>query len=205
MARFRETEPEPLRGAGSFQWNSNGWTGSQFGSSAWLFVGALELLPKDRAIAAIWFACFAMINSVGKSLWNRRARVAPFHAFQGLLTVALVAGLFAWFFTVAFRPELLASIRTGRDTGALTLAILPCLMTWFWLMERSTIREKQSSGTIELKPRASGSGSSAPRNTQPDTLNAAEVSEADSGNSRVTRDGLQEHGSVQQDQHSGTT
>jgi hypothetical protein len=141
--RFRSQEPEPVRGQGSFQWNSNGWMGCQFGTSAWMLVGALELLSKDRNVAALWFACFVFVNSIGRSLWSRRAKVYPFHAFEALLLVALMAGLFAWFFTVAFRPDLMASLRTGRDTGALTLAVIPCLMTWFWILERHSLKDKQ--------------------------------------------------------------
>jgi hypothetical protein len=157
--RQRYREPDPIRGPGQFQWNERGWMGCQLGSSAWLLVGAFELLSRERAIAIIWFSCFVCVNSVGKSLWNRRARVVPFKALQGLLLTALLAGLFAWFFTVIFRPDLLAAIRTGRDAGALTLTIIPAILVWFWLAERSgsrTLSSPTATGSvIELPQRRS--------------------------------------------------
>ncbi|MFN8707719.1 MAG: hypothetical protein ACK50J_13665, partial [Planctomyces sp.] len=39
--------------------------------------------------------------------------------------------------------DLMASLRTGRDTGALTLVVIPCLMTWFWILERHSLKDKQ--------------------------------------------------------------
>lgn len=56
---------EPLLGPGCFQWNTGGWFGSQLGSTAWMLVGAVVLIPHAAEVAGVWLSCFAVANAIG--------------------------------------------------------------------------------------------------------------------------------------------
>src|SRR5688572_21378445 len=71
-------------------WNAGGWFGAQLGSTLWLFILGVVLLPRDETGAFLSFGGFALLNLWGRFLWGRRARLGPHAGFQLFLGAASV-------------------------------------------------------------------------------------------------------------------
>lgn len=146
---------KPLPGPGCFQWSRGGWFGSQLGSTAWMLVGSVVLVPYALGVAGVWLACFAVANAIGTWLWRRRDRLPPYPALQALLATCGVCSLVALAALHVLRPGL----RITRPPGIWladepqyllwVLVLFLAMMTSFSLRERSArkqvLRSKGSS------------------------------------------------------------
>jgi hypothetical protein len=124
----------------AFTWNAGGWFGSLFGSTLWLFIGALALFLTGLTFAGVvWIACGLLAVGLGLMLWSRRDRIAVHRAFQFLL----------WSLTALAAIALVTADRTDTDqavhSGAigygaqkyLILFVFPLLSAVFAWRERS--------------------------------------------------------------------
>jgi len=141
----------PLPNPGRFQWNRGGWFGGQLGGTAWMFVGAVVLLPHAPELAGVWLACFAVANAIGSAMWRSRDRLRPYPALQALLLVCGVSGLIALVALHVRRPGLRITRPPGiylADEPRLIfwlLVLVISLMTWFHLQVRSAKKEELTS------------------------------------------------------------
>src|SRR6185503_60823 len=81
---------EPAR---AFVWNAGGWLGAQLGSTLWLLILGLVLLPRDMPSALLCLGIFALLNALGCFLWRLREYLSAYKAYQTFLGAA--AALFA--------------------------------------------------------------------------------------------------------------
>ncbi|AGA28467.1 hypothetical protein [Singulisphaera acidiphila] len=116
---------EPLPGPGCFQWNRGGWFGGQLGSTVWMLVGGVVLVPYALDVACVWLACFAVANAIGAWLWRGRDRLPPYPALQALLATCGVSSLVALAALHILRPGL----RITRPPG-IWLADEPQYLPW---------------------------------------------------------------------------
>ena len=75
------------------RWNRGGWLGAQLGSTLWLAILGVALLPRDAVAGAVALACFAIPNVAGWVLWRRRARLDARRALLGLMTIIALCAL----------------------------------------------------------------------------------------------------------------
>ena len=118
-----------------FHRNAGGWFGSQFGGTCWLLTGLYEGV-RSPIIAAVWLACFVASNLIGLWLWRQRAWLRPYVALQLLLATCGVAGIAAFASLQLSEPADLQSAGWPRHPY-LVLLIVPVLMAWFAMLERS--------------------------------------------------------------------
>lgn len=120
-------------GRRSFGWNSGGWFGAQLGSTLWLAVLGIRLLPEDVAAAAVALGGFVVANLWGLFLWRRRSHVAAYSGLQWLMT-----GLCAVFAPVVLTID--ARIPTiYLPYWAIAAPLL--LMAVFWLQHTAKMRD----------------------------------------------------------------
>ena len=80
------------RGRGCIEWRAGGWLGTQLGSTLWILLSGLALLPKFPTAGGVLITAFAASNTVGYALWANRDRRDPHFSLQLLLVVAWIAG-----------------------------------------------------------------------------------------------------------------
>ena len=142
---------EPLPGPGCFRWNKGGWFGSQLGGTAWMFVGAVVLVPHAPEVAIIWLTCFAVANAIGSWMWRHRDRLRPYPVLQALLLVCGVNSLMALVALHVLRPGLRITRPPGiyladEPRSVLWLLVLVVsLITWFHVMECSAKKARTRS------------------------------------------------------------
>ena len=132
---------QPKLRAGQFQWNAGGWFGAQLGSTCWLLLLSLLLIPKSLPLAAAILAYGLVPNIVGTLIWRRRASLAPYPAIQCLIGLIGVCTLAA-FVTLDLAGQLGelqqhgSSAPQGRGIYWLML-MFPGMMMAFHHMERA--------------------------------------------------------------------
>jgi hypothetical protein len=72
------------------RWNAGAWFGALVGSSLWLLVLGVGLLPEDLAASVTAFAGFAACVLWSVALWRRRERLAVYAGFQAMMLGLLV-------------------------------------------------------------------------------------------------------------------
>ena len=87
-----------MRGSGHFQWSAGAWFGSLLGSTLWMLLGSALLFATSSLRGLGPLACFAVANAMGFALWRSRTRLAPYPAFQILLTALGLCALGSLFF-----------------------------------------------------------------------------------------------------------
>lgn len=132
-------------GPGHFHWNLGGWFGGQIGSSCWILLAGLLLMFKNLLLGLVLVVFFILINLLGTMLWNRRNRIAPYPAVQGLI---LLNGAFA-FLTIMMidhfgRVADLDSRYEGMPGWAYAMLLMfPTLMFSFHQMEREAVKRRR--------------------------------------------------------------
>lgn len=113
-------------GPGRFQWNTGGWFGTQLGSTVWLLVTALSLLPKHFEAGVVTLSCFLVTNIFGLILFLNRNRVAPYPAIQWLIGVIGIVSVIVLVYLN--RSGLVREIdpRSATDSGGFTWC--PCCL-----------------------------------------------------------------------------
>jgi len=95
-------------------------------------LGSILLFVRPSMLGLVPLACCAVANIVGTVLWRTRGRLAPYPAFQLLLTVVAVCAVVA----LAFLTEgIEGSARFYRG-----LVLFPLLMLYFHYLERAALR-----------------------------------------------------------------
>ncbi|MFO0810484.1 MAG: hypothetical protein U0746_17805 [Gemmataceae bacterium] len=138
--------PDDTTTPGYFRWNAGGWFGGQLGGTAWLFVGAVVLVPSAIGVAVVWLACFTVANVVGAWLWFRRDRIRAYPAIQLLLVTCGVSGLVAWLALDALGSDAARVLASPRQ-GYLAMLIVPAMMAWFAVMEHAARSRAMASRT----------------------------------------------------------
>lgn len=140
-----------LPGPGRFQWDRGSWFSSQLGCTAWMFAGAVVLVPHAPGVAALWLACFAVANAIGSWFWWRRDRLRPYPALQALMLACGANGFLALVALHLLRPGLRITRPLGislADEPRVILGLLGlviALMGWFHLLEHGARKEKSRS------------------------------------------------------------
>jgi len=114
----------------AFKWNKGGWFGAQIGGTCWLLILAVLVSFRDPFTGAIAFACFAVPNLYGWSLWRRRDRLRAYPSIQKLV---VVEGVFA------------LSSQVSQPSMYAVLLVFPLILLQFHLQERGA-RKAQSQG-----------------------------------------------------------
>jgi len=140
---MRTREPRP--GNGQFQWNTGGWFGAQIGSTLWVLIAALVLLPEHPVAGVIGLSCFLVPNIFGSILYLNRNRVAPYPAIQWLI---FVIGVFAVVFVVyldlsALVQEIDSSLGSDQWGFYLVPILFVGLMGLFHVMERKAVKKRK--------------------------------------------------------------
>ncbi len=121
----------------SFVWNAGGWFGSQVGGSVWMLFGGLSLLFSDVFSGLACLFGFAIVNSIGCSLWLHREQIDPYVGFQRL------------FFNFAVVCTVLSVILYYRGffssrESIFVIAITPVVMTFLalqnWAAKRNQLQ-----------------------------------------------------------------
>jgi hypothetical protein len=142
---------QPRLGQG-VQWNTGGWFGAQLGSTLWVLIAALVLLPKHPVSGIIALSSFALPNIFGLMLYRNRNRLAPYPAIQWLV---FVIGIFTVSFVVYLdRLDLVQEIdpRLGSDRWGFYLVpvLFAGLMFLFHVVERKA-RKRPTEGNTTPK------------------------------------------------------
>jgi hypothetical protein len=134
-------------GPGRFQWNTGGWFGTQLGSTVWLILTALSLLPKHVEAGLVTASCFLVPNIFGLVLFLNRNRVAPYPAIQWLIGVIGLVSVICLVYLN--RSDLVQEIDPRLGYGQWGFYLLPVLfgglMILFHLMERNAVKKRRQS------------------------------------------------------------
>lgn len=145
------------------QWNLGAWLGASLGSTLWMALSGGVLLFKGEARGWGGLGCCLVANLVAFALWRRRGRMAPYPALQLLLVAIGVCAVGAVTFLTAGLDDPLRYYRS--------LLVIPLLMGYMHLLERSSVRASGSGST----PQENGKRESAepateePRSIEPGT------------------------------------
>lgn len=141
-------------GPGRFQWNTGGWFGAQLGSTVWLLLIALSLLPKHFEAGVVTLSCFLVTNIFGLILFLNRNRVAPYPAIQWLIGVIGVVSVI--FLVYLNRSSLVQEIDPRLGYGQWGFYLLPVLfgglMASFHVMERDAVKKRKQSAELNVGP-----------------------------------------------------
>ena len=131
------TDKVAQKGSGRFQWSAGGWFGSQIGSTFWLLLLGILLVPRSPGPAVIVLGCFLLPNVIGLVIWSRRDHLAPYPAIQSFIAIVGVASLVA--FVCWDRSGYLAEASRqvqGSRSPYWILLIFPAVMVMFHFMNR---------------------------------------------------------------------
>jgi hypothetical protein len=111
-----------------------------------MLVGAVIMATRSPVVSLAWLGCFALVLGVGLSLWGNRGRIRPYPAIQGLLLAVGISGLLAFASLDALGSgEDFDLVGTPRQ-GYLAMLIVPGLMAWFAILERTSRRHSAGGG-----------------------------------------------------------
>ena len=79
MTQPTQTAPAPT------PWSPGAWFGAQLGSTCWLAIAGLLLIPTSLAVSLGLLLIFGATNVAGRTLWQRRAHLTPRRAYRGLI------------------------------------------------------------------------------------------------------------------------
>ena len=128
-------------GTGQLQWDPSGWFGGIIGGSSWLAFGAVVLAWKGQLFAsAVSATSWLLVIALACWLWSNRDRVAPFHAFAGVMLLLSMVMPIVWFICWdVHTDQILPSlhwVRTVRSAGA--CSICPLILLCFFVRECAT-------------------------------------------------------------------
>lgn len=141
-------------GPGRFQWNTGGWFGTQLGSTVWLLVTALSLLPKYFEAGVVTLSCFLITNIFGLILFLNRNRVAPYPAIQWLIGVIGLVSVIALIYLnrSGLVQEIDPRLGDGQWGFYLAPALFGGLMAIFHIMERNAVKKRQQNAESNVGP-----------------------------------------------------
>ena len=133
------------KGSGRFQWNAGGWFGSQVGSTFWLLLLAIVLVPGFPGVAVIVFVCFVVPNIIGLVLWSRRNRIEPYAAIQYFIAAAGVSSLVAFICWDRSGYFVEANRQIQGGVSYWILLIFPVVMLMFHFLNKGSTPNDQTS------------------------------------------------------------
>jgi hypothetical protein len=78
-------EKIPRKPTGSFQWNTAGWFGTQFGCTLWVLILGWLASFYNISISLLVVCFFIVPNIIGFTIWYRRDHFFPYPAIQYLI------------------------------------------------------------------------------------------------------------------------
>jgi hypothetical protein len=128
-----------------FQWNAGAWFGTLLGSTCWLLICSLLLVPENIRVAAIVGMCFLTAIVIGVGLWLARRRITPYPALQSLLAVVWLcslAGVYAielaglWHVVSGVKIDGVGGTVSAGTMKLLIWLMFPIMMLWFHALNR---------------------------------------------------------------------